>query len=70
MAIKKLVIDFIWSFENFYGISVDKADEEAEHWSAETHNILEELHFFILFTLCLNEEKDVIVVLQIIDIGT
>ena len=70
MAIKKLVIDFIWSSENFYGISVDKADEEAEHWSTKTHDILEELHFFILFTLCLNEEKDVIVVLQIIDIRT
>ena len=70
MAIKKLVIDFVWSSKNFYGISVDKANEKAEHWSTEAHDILEELHFFILFTLCLNEEKYVIVVLQIIDIGT
>ena len=40
VAIKKLVIDLIWSFENDDGISIDEADEEAEHWSTETHGIL------------------------------
>ena len=33
VAVEKLVIDFVWSSENDYGISVDKADEEANHGS-------------------------------------
>ena len=62
MSIKKLVIDFIWGFENDYGVAVDHAYEESKHGSTETHDILEELHFFILFTLNLKEEEYVIVV--------
>ena len=70
MAVEKLVIDFVWSFKNDYGISVDEADEEPEHGSTEPHDILKEYHFFILFALCLNEKEDVIVVLKRVDIVT
>ena len=64
LAIKKLVINFIWGFKDNYGVPIDDAYEEANNGSSKTHDILEELHFFILFTLHLKEEKLVIILFE------